>query len=214
MKVAVFHTGRGGRFYNEGHRQFLTILDNGFKPDYFGVNVYFRFEYLDKFCQNDITDDILDCVTDLDYNNIDESDKQFFNDYCLRNEIDFCFEDLGEVVVFDEVGNKTGTTLNELYSTKGCLDLDGEYNTYDWCSVDDLKQEDVKVILDAQNSYEYLHLIGKHDFVNFLKKLDFDNYFIAECLVNDYTVETLIEMSQIEECEEGVEFKGKNYKNY
>lgn len=217
MKVAVFHTGRGGRFYNAGHVTFLGIYDN-FDPDYFGVNVYFGFENWYEFCENyitsDIPDDILDWDTYLDYNNITESDKQKFNDYCLQHSIDFSFEDLGEVIVFKDNGNKTSTTLNELNSTSGSLDLDGGYDSYGWCAVKNLEQDDIKLILDAQNSYEYLHLIGKYDFVKFLKNLDFDNEFIAECLFNDYTIEILIEMHQIEgvsEDDEGVEFDGKNY---
>ncbi|MDK7376092.1 hypothetical protein QP519_11170 [Weeksella virosa] len=39
MKKVLFHTGRGGRFYNAGHVTAKAVIES-FDPEYYGINVY------------------------------------------------------------------------------------------------------------------------------------------------------------------------------
>ena len=53
QKVVVFHTGRGGRFNNQGHKTCKGMFDS-FEADYFGINIYFEGDVINDDSGNQI----------------------------------------------------------------------------------------------------------------------------------------------------------------
>lgn len=107
-KKVLFHIGRGGRFYNQGHKTCEGIIDS-FNPEYYGVNIYF---------------------------NEDEENPEIR----LEN---------GNVVC----------TLEDLNSDNGAFNIDGEYDTYVWKTINKLSELELAIMVRGLNTYEYKDLL-------------------------------------------------------
>jgi len=118
QKVVVFHTGRGGRFNNQGHKTCKGMFDS-FEADYFGINIYF------------------------------EGD-----------------------VINDDSGNQV-CTLSEYGSNKGTMDIDGDYDTYHWMPVNEIDEDEAKIIVRDMNGYSADEIIEESG--QFLERFEVHN---------------------------------------
>lgn len=110
-KIVVFHTGRGGRFNNQGFVTCKGVVDE-FSADYYGINVFF-------------------------------------------------LEEKG--IVVDESGNEM-CTIEEYNSENGTLNIDGDYNTYNWVPFEELDEKQTKIMVRDLLPYNYKDLLIEDGF--------------------------------------------------
>ena len=133
--IVGFHIGRGGRFHNSGHKQFIgecKITD--FVNDLF-VNYENMYEISKKIGNREnlreLLQDVLDEKTDA---------KARFE---RRTGLEF-----GEEVYTDGGGNQVGLTVEEAYSTGiGKINIDNDYNTTYTCRLEDCDESELQLIL-------------------------------------------------------------------
>jgi hypothetical protein len=214
MKVAVFKIGRGGMFNNPGHLKFNEIVD-GPSAEYFGYNVYQKFEnweYFISLLEDDEIeyDYILDWAADFQGK---EEEKIIFNDWCKERDIDFSFEQLGDIYIYNEVGNSLGCTLEEYQSDTCTLNFDNDNDTLYWIPISELNEEEVLAILKSEVSYEYEYLLEDEQKAVYyaLKELDFDKKTIANSMAEKHSFDDLVKLGLIQEVEGIVEYKGCFY---
>lgn len=102
--LVLFHTGRGGRFYNAGYKTCKGLIDS-FNPEYYGINIFYD-------------------------ENEDNPDVKLDN---------------GEVAC----------TLDELNSQSGTFNIDNDYNSYDWCPISELDENELEIMIRDLSPYEY-----------------------------------------------------------
>ena len=157
MKKVLFHTGRGGRFYNSGYTTAKDVIGS-FNPEYYGISVFSDEENLEIRLENG---KVVCTTDDLD------SDNGSFN---IDNDFDsyhwVAFKDLDE--------NDLEIIIRDLrtYEFKDELIESGvDENVFNFLEHFDKLKEYVS-ILDLQTTWE--------DFKNYNEVLEFNSEEEAE----------------------------------
>ena len=157
MKKVLFHTGRGGRFYNSGYTTAKDVIES-FNPEYYGISVFSDEENLEIRLENG---KVVCNLNDLD------SDNGSFN---IDNDFDsyhwVAFKDLDE--------NDLEIIIRDLrtYEFKDELIESGvDENVFNFLEHFDKLKEYVS-ILDLQTTWE--------DFKNYNEVLEFNSEEEAE----------------------------------
>lgn len=166
-KIAIFHTSKAT--YRSRTKKEFKGLKKGFDAEYYGVNVSYWFENLDEIIERTGID--ADGLYELGFIVSDNSctwndeNKKFFDSLEIKNSITgelITHEDLGDAVLIDDSGNSV-TSSEEYGSEEGTMDLDGDYDTYHWAPIWKLNKEDLEIILDSSNSWEWFNEGGVSD---------------------------------------------------
>lgn len=153
-KIAIFHTGRGGRFNNAGYREFKGFFDS-FDAEYFGESI-------------------------------------------------FIDEDAG--IITDESGNEV-CTVEEYNSNNGTLNLDNDYDKYDWKPVSELEESEISDFVYSKNGFsvemnQLFMLMEQPKSIKLLMDLKASADDIAFAIYNSLDVDELVKHSIIEWNEE------------
>ena len=164
MKKVLFHTGRGGRFYNAGHKTCKGIIDY-FNPEYYGINIY--------------------------YDEEEDNPKVRL--------------DNGEVAC----------SLAELNADRGSFNIDNDYDTYSWCPISELDEEEMKIIVRDLKPYEYKGLliengVDKRVFKLLEETLNLSENF--EAIYNQLSFEDFIGLYDVVSFESEEEAEENGYK--
>ncbi len=219
-KIAVFQKTHPYRSYT-----FFQGLFDNFDLGHFGYNISYCFEDYSSILEN-VEDDIFVKIENwydslFDIANVSDEEKRNFNEITKNTE--YNYDDLGDIILLID-GNPTiwDTTFKEYTAESGSVDIDGDYDTWYWCPVNELEEKYINIILEdgSSDTYEWLVYTHNKDMHDFLSKLGFDNNTIAEALYFKYTIEELIKMRWIvvleDDCEEsdGVEWDDVFYRKY
>ena len=134
--IVAFHIGRGGQFYNAGHKTFVGTHDiNHFTDDLFlrHENAYNVF---DKINGRPNLEGLYYDATD--WNNVESIER--LKAFGL---------DLGKKVWFDAVGNEVELTEEETNSGVGCINIDNDYDTTYTKYLEDCSEEEIDLIADS-----------------------------------------------------------------
>lgn len=144
--IVAFHIGRGGRFHNSGFKSYLGQNEISKYTD----DLYSHFENESSFKKRygyDSCDDgkcILDLITDCEFDELEEK-------FGITEEM------LGEEIYFDGGGNSVGLTEKEYQSGVGKINIDHDYNTTYTCKLSDCDTNELKLIRENENEFEYLN---------------------------------------------------------
>jgi hypothetical protein len=144
--IVAFHIGRGGHFYNQGHKTFLGEREIG----EFTEDLFLNYENETRLWEeHGKEDEIFDLVYNEDFE-------------ALAAKYDIYPQDLGEKVYFDGSGNPVGLTKKEVDSGIGRIDIDGDYDTTYTQYLSDCDEREIEIIKksDHWNKEEFLELLG------------------------------------------------------
>ena len=157
MKKVLFHTGRGGRFYNSGYTTAKDVIES-FNPEYYGISVFSDEENLEIRLENG---KVVCNLNDLD------SDNGSFN---IDNDFDsyhwVAFKDLDE--------DDLKIIIRDLYTYQyrdELIESGVDENVFNFLEYFDKLKEYVSV-LDLQTTWE--------DFKNYNEVLEFNSEEEAE----------------------------------
>ncbi|MXV39390.1 hypothetical protein GO491_11995 [Flavobacteriaceae bacterium Ap0902] len=238
MEKYLFHTKDGKKVF-EG-----TISD--FDPEYYGIPSFYAFKNTWKVAdmvgmtENDLYAFLEENgyeLRDLAYQFNDDKDKEYINNVFkkinlvnkdLSDEEETVYidvDDFGDVVVTDDRGHVL-STLDELNSDVGSVDIDGDDDSYNWVTSDQLEEEDLEIIMRDASPYKYISDLENIIEDKELADLIFYNEEAFTCRINKYPFHVLkvdagdiytvslkdfIEWS-LEEDEDGeIEIDGKKY---
>lgn len=143
--VVAFHIGRGGRWYNQGHKTYLgehRIGDYTNDLFLFFENSKDIFKHLkteiEEFNENEWFNLLSDCE------NLQCDTKQIEEKYNLES------GELGELVYFHENGNPVGLTYKEEETGIGCINIDYDYDTTYTHSLYDCDENELQLIRDSR----------------------------------------------------------------
>lgn len=147
--IVAFHTGRGGRFYNGGHRTFI-----GSNPiSYYTHDLFINFENIDE---------VSDAIGERDnLNLIKLLQKAIEGDDNSVNRLNQLGLNLGEQIYTDCCGNPVGLTVEEAETGTGCINIDNEYDTTTCIYLSDCTEDELKLIL-AANHWNSTQLIQEY----------------------------------------------------
>jgi hypothetical protein len=160
--LITFHIGRGGRFNNAGHKSYVdqdrTI--NSYTDDLF---VHFE-NYLDVLEKIDTEEKgrFCDLITDLE-NNIHNEDILA----TLAADYGITLADLGKLIYVDLNGSPVGLDYDN--DGTGTINIDNEYDTTIVCRLQDVSEEEARLILTSNNyvgTDVQVYLIRKFDIAN------------------------------------------------
>ena len=161
-----FHIGRGGRFYNAGHKSFIGTVDSITSTDAYNKLSTPAESRLDCYL-NDIADANEVEVDDITESQIKDymsglgwSEQEIEDGHTNR------LEDNWEYV--DDNGNSVGLTVGDANSGVGVIDIDGQYDTTIVCSADDLSEDDIEIIINS-NRLCQIEVDELYESLNFLK---------------------------------------------
>ncbi len=151
--TVIFKTSR----FNE---RVCYISKNGFRFDYFGINIYYSFENYSNLISIISEASFLkyDAAIRTRASNWHEASKKWFDDLKLvnvENNEYITSEILGQAIVVDEQGNEL-CSVDEYNSESGDVKIDGDYHAYRWVGVKDLTCGDVLKILTKKDKYDYV----------------------------------------------------------
>jgi hypothetical protein len=138
--ILAFHIGRGGQFYNPGHKTFI----GEYKIGYFINNLFIGYEN-----QGEISRKI---GNRENLRGLYERALEFGSDTSAKDR----FERLtglsfGEEVYYDGNGNEVGLTAAEEATGIGCINIDNEYNTTYTCRLEDCDENELQIIVETNN---------------------------------------------------------------
>lgn len=150
--IVAFHIGRGGKFYNAGHKTFIGEKKIGD----FTNDLFLSFENVSNFKNRfgyDSTGNsdqkcILDLITDENFDELEEV-------FGIKK------EELGEELYFDGGGNSTGLTQKNVNCGIGSIDIDGQYNTTYTIYLDECDKDELLLIINS-NEWNKEELIQKY----------------------------------------------------
>lgn len=190
--IVAFKIGRGGRFNNGDHRTFIGIH----AISEFTGDLWLHFEN-DK--------EIAKAIDALEDEDLRDECNMWFDE--ARNIDPIAQEKLenalgvecGELIYTDCNGNEVGLTYEEEQTGIGCIDNDGEYDTVYTCKIEDLDEDDIKVIKESHNSFDQEKVLKAYyeQYIEQLKEIQKGvkealgkNIFILDesvpCLIQDY----------------------------
>lgn len=148
--IVAFHIGRGGRFYNAGHK---TFVDSGR-----GIGEFLGEEEFLAFENQVAVDEAIDCRENL---------RTLFNEAIDHMEEAPCNNpaylrlkslglDLGELIYTDYNGNHVELTYDEAISGIGTINHDEDYDTTYTCYLSDCSEEELQIIADAIERGDYV----------------------------------------------------------
>lgn len=135
--IVAFHIGRGGRYHNAGHREFI-----GTKPISYYVD--------DLFLSHENFLDIkkkIDGRKNLEELLINASD----GDFEAEQRLERLGMPLGEQIYIDSNGNPVGLTVEEADGGIGCIDIDGDYDTTYTKLLSDCDTNELKTMKESPN---------------------------------------------------------------
>lgn len=145
--IVAFHIGRGGEFYNQGHRTFLGEKEIGEFTDDLFLNFENQHSIYRKIQSRYLPN--LSSLYDAAIENIDD-DKSI----AARARIEkFLGVKFGELVYFDEGGNPVDLTAEEEATGLGRIDCDGEYDTTYTKYLEDCTDEELRLIVENRHVY-------------------------------------------------------------
>lgn len=161
--IVAFHIGRGGHFWNPGHRTYCGEHKIGEYTENLFLNYDLDQAY--RLAENNITDAGGDWDTeDTEYHEkIFMTNKQVFEE--LVNDEDFeeiekrfgvSEEEFGEQRYCDGSGNEVGLTYSEEESGIGCINIDHDYDTTYTCKLSDCSEEELRCILRSEREFSWL----------------------------------------------------------
>jgi hypothetical protein len=178
--IVAFHVGRGGRFWNPGHKSFIGEHNIG----YYTSDLFLYYEN-----QSEIYNKIKGRP------NLEEKFQE-----CQDND-DFSWFigkgfNFGEKIYFTETGCPVGLTLKEEESGIGEINTDGEYDTTSTCYLKDCSEAELKLILNS-DEWNKINLIQEYfedeniDWGKFNGDYDalIEAYFNGSFDVNDFLKE-------------------------
>lgn len=141
--IIAFHIGRGGRFYNGGH---VTCL--GFKDINDIVNIADdRYNLFTAFENQQELFDTIKGYDNLESKYYECSDNNDFS--WFENKFNF---DIGKLIYTSGDGNAVGLAVDN--DGTGCINFDGNYNTYYCQRLSDCDDNEVKIAFDfTYNNY-------------------------------------------------------------
>lgn len=153
--ILYFHTGRGGRYYNDGFTSFrgektisevLSIVDDGKHPS-------FRAKKNQHEIARLLNDRNLDNLAEFFENCNDKDDfAEFENKTGLK---------LGEDIYVDCNGNEI-ITAAELEEGTGTLDWDGAYDTDNCILLSDCSEQELRLIIESDDDYNKKKLVQEY----------------------------------------------------
>jgi hypothetical protein len=149
-KIVEFHTGRGGRFNNQGHIRFCGV-GNSAKHEVENQN-FLAFENESKIIESIEDEDEQEALINRLTDNNNEIDSEEYNAICKK------YGDLGKVVLNDCDGNYIGDYVAD--GEEYCYDEDGDYDTTSGTLVtewDDLSDNQKDAILESNQGYLFEH---------------------------------------------------------
>lgn len=161
--IVTFHIGRGGRFNNAGHTQFLD--DNNSAKSSVENSNFLGFENESDIIEEH-GDDVLDLISDL--NNDDTSSE--YKEFCKK------YGDLGGVVVKGPSGEIIGDYVAD--GEPFHYDYDGQYDTTYGVEIEDCDEDQIEMIVksDRFKSSELIDWINENTDYN----LDTYGYLVEE----------------------------------
>jgi len=183
--IVAFHIGRGGRFYNAGHKSFIGEEPIG----KFTEDLYTRFENQDKFSDRLGWDEgfgsikcILDCLTDEDFDTLETC-------YGISQ------EDLGEIEYYcGASGASVGLTQSDVDSGVGTINIDHGYNTTYTKFLSGCDEEELEIIREYTG----------------WKSQDLEEYVNPKWIIEDWAGNRMFSNEEFETYEEGWEFIYEN----
>lgn len=144
--LITFHIGRGGRFHNAGHKQYV---DQDKEISTYTDDLFIRFENIyevnEKIKNNSIlsrnSDEIQDLIADAE-NGMEKAFEQLAIFGITRQE-------LGELYYFTCGGSNTGLPVNN--DGTGMIDIDRDYDTTIVTRLADLSEDEARMVLSSGN---------------------------------------------------------------
>lgn len=180
--IVAFHVGRGGHYWNAGHKSFIGQEKIG----KFTSDLFIRHENLLDFKKRYGFDQTFNsdqkCISDLaTEENYDELEELF----------GITAEMLGEIYYYDGSGSNVGLSEEDVDKGVGCIDIDGQYDTTYTCYLSDCNEEELRLIADY-NGYVNSNIVdyAKEQLGEVDEKTEGDNVInssdiVAFCRNND-----------------------------
>lgn len=133
-KIAVFHIGRGGRYYNGGYKTFKCFA-NSFDAEYFGVNVF--------EVNGNIIDEAGDVVCTVEEYNSNKGTLDIdgeYNTYVWLPIADIDEDDL-KLIYRDGGGHELFYILEQPEGLKILMELEAKLDDLVWCIIENLTKE-------------------------------------------------------------------------
>lgn len=138
--IVAFLIGRGGRYFNAGHKMFI-----GEKPiGTFTDDLFVRYENQEAVLSliNERKN-----LKELYYKAIQEDDK------AALQKLKALKLDLGEQIYVTETGKPVGLSLEDEKTGIGTIDIDGEYDTIYTCKIEDCSDKELELI-ESSNQFK------------------------------------------------------------
>lgn len=204
--IVAFHIGRGGRFYNAGHKSFIgTKKISEFTNDLY-ITYANTFDIYQKIAGRENLEELYYTATE------DSAEGE-----AAREKFASLGMDIGEEIYTSSGGNEVGLTVAQAETGIGSINIDHEYDTTYTKYIEDCDEQELKLI---ENSTEWNREIILADLARHLGYSDlqvkllenFGNW--AEVLIHD-TPERYIQDFEVHESEDDledyVEYDGKFY---
>lgn len=136
--IVAFHIGRGGRFFNGGHKSFIGEKKIGD----FTNDLFVKYENI-----SDIQDKIAGRENLENLFDIAQEDSEAGNN--ARTRFEKCGFKFGELVYTDCNGNKVGLSVSEAENGIGSINIDNDYDTTYTCYIEDCDELELKLINES-----------------------------------------------------------------